>query len=155
MTYRPKRSEYNSKDADNSPKNLSDKNKQVSSQKFRRCPRGVMIKAMDCGIVVSEFELQSCYYVHFRENNLWERYGPPLPPRYGLNSTKNIDIESKNAVNHLKTSRGEIWPKRSERKTKTTKMRNKINTRNKMGYKIIAGMKSESPKNVFIKIIIK
>ena len=25
------------------------------------CPRGVMFKAMDCEIVVSEFELQSCY----------------------------------------------------------------------------------------------
>ena len=29
-------------------------------------PRGVMIKAMDCGIVVSEFELQSRYYVHIQ-----------------------------------------------------------------------------------------
>ena len=27
-----------------------------------------MDKAMDRGIVVSEFELQSCYYVHFRAN---------------------------------------------------------------------------------------
>ncbi len=39
----------------------------------RGCPRGVMVKAMDCGIVVSEFELQS-------------RYEPPHPPSYGLNS---------------------------------------------------------------------
>ena len=30
-------------------------------------PRGVMVKAMDCGIVVSEFVLQSRYYVHFQE----------------------------------------------------------------------------------------
>ena len=29
------------------------------------CPRGVMIRAMDCIIVVSEFELQSRYYVYF------------------------------------------------------------------------------------------
>ncbi len=34
------------------------------------CPRGVMVKAMDCGIVVSEFVLQSRYYVHFRANTL-------------------------------------------------------------------------------------
>ena len=27
-------------------------------------------KAIDCGIVVSEFELQSRYYVHFRPNTL-------------------------------------------------------------------------------------
>ena len=30
--------------------------------------RGVMVKAMDCGIVVSEFVLQSRYYVHFQTN---------------------------------------------------------------------------------------
>ena len=30
--------------------------------------RGVMVKAMDCGIVVREFVLQSRYYVHFRKN---------------------------------------------------------------------------------------
>ena len=27
--------------------------------------RGVMVKAMDCGIVVSEFEFQSYFFVHF------------------------------------------------------------------------------------------
>ena len=35
----------------------------------RRCP-GVMVKAMDCEILVSEFVLQSRYYVHFRTNTL-------------------------------------------------------------------------------------
>ena len=35
-----------------------------------RCPRGVMVKAMDCGILVREFVLQSRYYVHFRPNTL-------------------------------------------------------------------------------------
>ena len=34
------------------------------------CPRGVMVKAIDCGIVVSEFVLQSPFYVHFGENIL-------------------------------------------------------------------------------------
>ena len=34
------------------------------------CPRGVMVKAMDCGIVVREFVLQSRYYVHLRTNTL-------------------------------------------------------------------------------------
>ena len=32
--------------------------------------RGVLLKAMDCGIIVSEFELQSRYYVHFWTNTL-------------------------------------------------------------------------------------
>ena len=29
---------------------------------------GVMVKALDCRIVVSEFKFQSCYYVYFRTN---------------------------------------------------------------------------------------
>ena len=34
------------------------------------CRRSVMVKAMDCEIVVSEFELQSRYYIHFLTNTL-------------------------------------------------------------------------------------
>ena len=34
------------------------------------CPRGVMVKAMDCRIVAYEFVLQFRYYVHFRANTL-------------------------------------------------------------------------------------
>ena len=37
---------------------------------LRGCPRGVMVKTMDCGIVVHEFVLQSRNYVHFRANTL-------------------------------------------------------------------------------------
>ncbi len=43
---------------------------------LRRCPRGVMVKAMDCGIVVREFVLQSRYYVHFRANTLGKGMNP-------------------------------------------------------------------------------
>ena len=39
-------------------------------QQFMGCPRGVMVKAMHCGIVVREFVLQSRYYIHFRANTL-------------------------------------------------------------------------------------
>ena len=39
-------------------------------------PRGVMVKAMDCRIVVSEFELQSQYYIHFRVNTLGKGMHP-------------------------------------------------------------------------------
>ena len=35
-----------------------------------------MVKAMDCGIVVSEFELQSRYYFHFRSNTLGKGMNP-------------------------------------------------------------------------------
>ena len=43
------------------------------------CPHRVMVKSLDRGIVVSEFELQSRYYVHFRTNINY-------PLSYGLNS---------------------------------------------------------------------
>ena len=37
-----------------------------NSKPYVGCFPGVMVKAMVCGIVVSEFEHQSCYHVHFR-----------------------------------------------------------------------------------------
>ena len=50
----------------------------------RGCPRGVMVKAMHCGIVVREFVLQSRYYVHFRANTLGKGMNPLiLPPAMG------------------------------------------------------------------------
>ena len=49
-----------------------------------KCPRGVMVKAMNCGIVVREFVLQSRYYVHFRANTLGKGMNPLiLPPAMG------------------------------------------------------------------------
>ena len=48
-----------------------------------RCPRGVMVKAMDCGIVVSEFELQPRYYVHFQANTLGKGMNPLTLPAMG------------------------------------------------------------------------
>ena len=48
------------------------------------CPRGVMVKAMNCGTVVREFVLQSRYYVHFRANTLGKGMNPLiLPPAMG------------------------------------------------------------------------
>ena len=47
------------------------------------CPRGVMVKAMDCGIVVSEFELQLHYYVHFWANTLGKGMNPLILPAMG------------------------------------------------------------------------
>ena len=58
--------------------------------KYWGCHRGVMVKAMDCGIVVSEFVFQSCYYVHFRANTLGKSMNPTYPPTYGLNSTTTV-----------------------------------------------------------------
>ena len=50
---------------------------------YRGCPRGVMVKAMDCGIVVREFVLQSRYYVHFRANALGKCMNPLILPAMG------------------------------------------------------------------------
>ena len=33
-------------------------------------PRDVVVNVLDCNIVVSEFEFQSCYYVDFPTNTL-------------------------------------------------------------------------------------
>ena len=46
-------------------------------------PRGVMVKAIDCEIVVSEFVLQSRYYVHFRANTLGKGMNLLILPAMG------------------------------------------------------------------------
>ena len=52
-------------------------------REMRGCPRGVMVKVMDYGIVVSEFVLRSRYYVHFRANNLGKCMNPLILPAMG------------------------------------------------------------------------
>ena len=42
-----------------------------------------MVKATDIGIVVSEFEFQSRYYVHFRTNTLGKGMKPFILPARG------------------------------------------------------------------------
>ena len=46
-------------------------------------PRGVMVKGIVCRIVVSEFVLQSRYYVHFQANNLGKGMNPLILPAIG------------------------------------------------------------------------
>ena len=47
------------------------------------CPCVVMVKSMDCGIVVREFVLQSRYYFHFRANALGKGMNPLILPPMG------------------------------------------------------------------------
>ena len=47
------------------------------------CLPGVMVKAMDCGIVVSGFVLQSRYYGHFRANTVGKGMNPFILPAMG------------------------------------------------------------------------
>ena len=50
---------------------------------YRGCPRGAMVKAMDCGVVVREFVLQLRYYVHFSTNTLGKGTNPLILPAMG------------------------------------------------------------------------
>ena len=49
----------------------------------RVCLRGLMVKAMDCGIVVSEFEFQSRYYIPFGTNTLRKGMNSLILPAMG------------------------------------------------------------------------
>ena len=51
---------------------------------------GVVAKVLNCGIVVSEFKLQLCCYVHFQTNAPLEWYEIPYPFSYRLNSTNTV-----------------------------------------------------------------
>ena len=42
-----------------------------------------MVKAMECGHVISEFELQWRYYVHFQANTLGKGMNPLILPTMG------------------------------------------------------------------------
>ena len=52
------------------------------------CPWDVMLKAVDCKIVVSSNS--SCVLHSLLDKYTWERYDPPYPPHYGLNSTTTV-----------------------------------------------------------------
>ena len=47
------------------------------------CSRGVMIKKLDCRILISEFELQSLYCVHLRINTLGKGMNAFILPAIG------------------------------------------------------------------------
>ena len=55
----------------------------MCTQILQGCPRGVMVKSMECRIVVREFVLQSRYYVHFRANTLGKGMNPFILPAMG------------------------------------------------------------------------
>ena len=66
--------------------NLVQEENDLSFCVLRGCPRGVLVKAMDCGIVVREFVLQSRYYVHFRANTLGKGMNPLISLQLWVNS---------------------------------------------------------------------
>ena len=48
---------------------------------------------LDCNIVVSEFELQKRYYVHFQTNTLEKGMALLILSRYGLNSIITVLLQ--------------------------------------------------------------
>ena len=50
---------------------------------MKGCPRDLLVKTLDHGIIVSEFELQTRYYVHFRTNTLGKGMNPLILPVMG------------------------------------------------------------------------
>ena len=65
--------------ADFYPNSCKGKSREI----VRGCPRVVTVKAMDSGIVIREFVLQSRYYVHFRANTLGKGMNPLILPAMG------------------------------------------------------------------------
>ena len=43
-------------------------------------PCGIVVNVLDYDFVVSEFKLQSCYYIHFWTNNLGKGINSLIPP---------------------------------------------------------------------------
>ena len=61
----------------------TDPNEKKKVEKVGGGACGVMVKAMDFGIEVCEFEIQSRYYVHFRTNSFGKSMNPLILPAMG------------------------------------------------------------------------
>ena len=59
-------------------------------KKTGRCPRGVMVKAMDCGICSTRVPTPVTLSRSLSGKYPWERYEPHYPPSYGVNSTTTV-----------------------------------------------------------------
>ena len=56
-------------------------------------PRGHLSEVLDCGLEVNEFELQSCYSVHFRTNTIEESKNPLILTSQQLKSIAVIFLQ--------------------------------------------------------------
>ena len=57
---------------------------------FWGCPRGVMVKAMDCGVVVKRIRIPAALSRLLSGKYPWEMYELLYPPSYGLNNTTPV-----------------------------------------------------------------
>ena len=51
---------------------------------FRTCLRGIVVNVLDCDIIVSTFEFQLPFNVHFQTNTLWKCMNPFITPVMSL-----------------------------------------------------------------------
>ena len=58
-----------------------------------RNPYDALANMLDCNIVVSKFQLQSTYYIHFKANTFRKGMNVPIPPSYGLNCTTTVLLQ--------------------------------------------------------------
>ena len=70
-----------------------------------------MVKAIDCVIVVREFEFQSCYYVHFRANTLGKAMDPIILPVLYSHNQLYIHIYIQKHVQHNNDERTQFLVK--------------------------------------------
>ena len=59
------------------------KNKSLCISLSGRSPCGVVDNELDHNMVVSEFQLQLHYYIHFQINTLWKGMNPLFPLAMG------------------------------------------------------------------------
>ena len=57
---------------------------------WKRSYRCLVANVLDCDIVLSEFKLQACNYVHLRTNTIGKKYEPPFLSGNMLNSTTSV-----------------------------------------------------------------
>ena len=68
------------------PKTNKQINKQKGTKKTTKLgpfPTDVVVNVQGCDFQVSEFEIQSSYYVHFRAINFWKGIEDSYPLNYG------------------------------------------------------------------------
>ena len=64
-------------------KNQTKPNQNQAKPNQSRNLSGIMVNVQDFGLEVSEFELQTRYYVYFRTNTLVKGMNPLIPPVIG------------------------------------------------------------------------
>ena len=79
-----------------------------------------MAKVLVYGLEVSEFELHSCYYVHFRNNTLGKGTEPPYPPSYGLSNLPHtslscLDYVLRTSIDKIRENGFELTKKKGRR----------------------------------------